>query len=401
MRIKGDGAASNHGFARDHIESVVASGNTLTIRTPGPYAWFLNRIGLFFNTIAPRELLAGDLSRLNDQAAGAGPYRLISVSEGEVARLERNPNYYGTDPENNSAQLPYLDGLEVRVIFEKSTQRTAFQAGQIHSYMTGDSADAGSLDDAIVAREPAFAYNSFTMNPQRAPFDDPRVRRAVSRAINRREYIDLVYSGDANPDGLVQWALGSYALPEDELETLQPFDIEEAKRLVQEVGGVRMKVMYPANTPILEHDRHMPIFLKQMRDAGIEVEDDSQVFSEWVTNLREINYECTLNLNQIYETPEIPLNIHTKNGPFGDGTYLRGMDDPEIEAAIQKASTTLEFDQRVEEVREAQRVIYSKEPISLPLVTPYTHTAWQKRVKNIPSGVGTTWFVLNTLWIDT
>ena len=401
MRIKVDGGASNHSFARDHIDSVSAAGDVLSIRTPGPYAWFLNRIGLFFNPIVPRELLSGDVSRLANRGAGGGPFRLAFVSEGEVARLERNPNYYGKDAANGGAQLPYVDGLEVRVIFDKATQRTAFQSGQVHSYMSGDGADARSLDDVIIAREPAFAYNSFTMNPQRAPFDDPRVRRAVSRAINRQEYIDLVYNGDAQANGLVQWALGSYALPPDELETLQPFDLDEAKRLVEEVGGVRMRVTYPANTPILEHDRHMPIFIKQMRDAGIEVEDDAQVFTQWVITLRELNYQCTLNLNQIYETPEIPLAIHSKNGPFGDGTYLRGMDDPDIEAAISRASTALETEERVQLVQEAQRVIYRKDPISLPLVTPYVHTAWRKNVKNIPAGVGTSWFVLNTFWIET
>ena len=101
--------------------------------TPGPYAWFLSRIGQYTNTIPPRELLAGDLSRLSNQAAGAGPYRLVSVSEGEIARFERNPNYYRKD-DATGEQLPYLDGLEVSVIFERATQRTAFLSGQIHQY---------------------------------------------------------------------------------------------------------------------------------------------------------------------------------------------------------------------------------------------------------------------------
>jgi ABC-type transport system substrate-binding protein len=208
-----------------------------------------------------------------------------------------------------------------------------------------------------------------------------------------------VYEGDARPNGLVQWALGSYALPDDELATLQPFDLEEARRLVDELGGLRMTLMYPT-TPILEHDKHMPILLSQLREAGIEVEDDPQLFTEWVTNLRAINYQCTLNLNQIYETPEVPLAIHTKNGPFGDGTYLRGMDDAEIQAAVDAASVELDLEERVRLVHEAQRIIYAKDPISLPIVTPYVHIAWRKNVKNIPTGVGTSAFLLNTFWIE-
>lgn len=400
-RIKTDGATTNHAFARDHIDSVTVAGDTLTIKTPAPYAWFLNRIGLFLNTIAPRELLSGDPARLADATAGAGPYRLISVTEGEVARFQRNPNYYRTDPANNDARLPYVDDLEVRVVYDKATQRAAFLSGQVHAYMTGGSADARSLSDAVVARDPFFAYNSFTMNPRRPPFDDPRARRAISRAIDRSAFVDLVYGGDAQADGLVQWSLGSYALPPDELETLQPFDLEEARRLVREVGGIKLKMMYPASTPILEHQQHLPIFIEQMRNAGIDVEQDAQNFALWVANLREINYDCTLNLNQQYETPEIPLAVHTASGPFGDGTFLRGLGDAEIEASVRNVARELDMDARVQLVHGAQRLIYEKDPVCLPLVTPFIHTAWRKNVKNIPTGIGTTSFLINTYWMET
>lgn len=399
-RIKTDSATTNHAFARDHIDSVTVSGDALTIKTPAPYAWFLNRLGLFFNAIAPRELLAGDLSRLSNKAAGAGPYRLISVTEGEVARLERNPSYYGTDPDNGGAPLPYIDKLEVRVVYDKATQRTAFQSGQVHVYMTGSGAEARSLNDAVIARDPFFAYISFTMNPRKPPFTDPRVRRAFSRAIDRTAYVDLVYRGEAQPDGLVQWSLGSYALPPDELSSLQPFDREEARKLASAVGGIKIKMMYPASVPVLEHEQHLSIFLEQMRQAGIEIDQDPQTFGQWVSNIKDLNYDCTLNLNQQYETPEIPLAYHTANGPFGDGSYLRGLGDPEIEEAVRKTTLALDTRTRVDLVHQAQRVIYAKEPISLALVTPYVNMAWRKNIKNIPTGVGTSSFLINTTWMD-
>jgi peptide/nickel transport system substrate-binding protein len=399
-RIQAEPAATNHAFARNHIDAITVQDDTLTLHAPKPYAWFLNRIGLFLNPIVPRELLTGDTSRLSNSGVGAGPFRLRSVSEGEVARFDANPNYYRRDADNGNTQLPYVDGLEVRVIFDPATQRTAFLSGQVHAYMTGNSREARSLDDAVIARDPAFAYIAFTMNPARKPFDDPRVRRAVARAINRQAYVDLVYDGDAAANGIVQWSLGPYALPPEELAELQPFDVEAARRLVDEVGGITLKMMYPAGAAILEHEDHLPIFIDQMRDAGIEVELEPQAFTSWVTNIRELNYDCTLNLNLQYETPEIPLALHTEDGPFGDGTYLRGLGDPEIEAAVQRAGAELDFDERVRLVHDAQRIIYRKDPVNLPLVTPYTHMAWRKNVRNIPSGIGTSSYMINTFWIE-
>jgi ABC-type transport system substrate-binding protein len=399
-RIQTTPAAVNYSFASQHIDAVEVDGTTVTIRTKEPYAWFLNRIGLFTNAIAPRELLAGNLERLATQAAGGGAFRLMEARESESARFDRNPNFYRRDKTNGDAQLPYVDGLDVLVIFDKAAQRTAWESGQIHMLMTGTGAEARSLTNAVVARDPYFAYVAFTMNPTREPFMDPRVRRAVSLAINRQQFVDIVYQGDAQANGLVQWSLGAYALSADELTELQPYDVDEARRIVQEVGGIRIKMMYPANTPILEHSSHLPIFVEQMRAANIQVDEDPQEFTTWIDNYFNLNYDCSLALNQTYETPELPLAFHLERGPFGDRKYIRGLGEPEIEDAVMKVSRTLDLDERVAAVHDAQRTIYEKVPAMLPLVTPYNHLAYRPEVKNIPAGVGTSGYLLNTFWMD-
>ena len=240
------------------------------------------------------------------------------------------------------------------------------------------------------------------MNPERAPFQDPRVRRAISRAINRQQFVDLIYGGDAQADGLVHWPLGSYALPADELETTyQPFDLEEAKRLVEEVGGIRFKMAYPATTTIWEHGQHLPIFVQQMQEAGIEVRGGPAGVRDVGIVVSRLNYDSSLALNQMYETPELPLLFHTTGGPFGDKTYLQGIGDAEIDEAVRTANTTLDQDARVQAVHDAQKLIYSKDPAFLPLVSPYQYTAYSQKLHNIPSGLGTTLYSLTDYWLET
>ncbi len=398
-RLMTDASTNQYGFAHQNIDSVTVKDNTVTITTKGPYAWLVNRIGLFFNCIAPRELLAGDLSRLSEKTAGAGPYSLVAVTEGERATFVRNPNYYRKDAAG--AALPYVDGLDVRVVFDRATQRTAFQSGQIHVYMVGTGDEARSLGDLPIARDPALAFISMTMNPQNKPFDDPRVRRAVSRAIDRSEYVRIVYGGDAQANGLVHWPLGSYALPPDELEkTHQPYDLADAKALVSAVGGIKFKMMFPESTSIQEHGQHLAIFVEQMRAAGIDVEQDGQDFGAWIDNYHGLKYDSSLALNQIYETPELPLAFHTTGGPFGDKSYIQGTGDPEIDTAVAKANRTLALDERRVAVHDAQKLIYNKDPMFLPLVSPYAYMAYSKAVMNIPVGVGTTNYLLNSYWMD-
>ncbi|MEX2247830.1 MAG: ABC transporter substrate-binding protein [Dehalococcoidia bacterium] len=400
-RISSLPAANNYAFVHDYIDSTVAEGDTVTIRTTSPYAWFLNRIGLFVNTIAPRELLTGDPARMAQQAAGAGPFVLASLREGEGGRFERNPNYYRTG-ESDGARLPYLDAIDLRVIVDRSTARTAFVSGQMHRYTPSDALEAQDLASKfVIQRDPNFSYIAFTMNPRQKPFDDPRVRRAFSRAIDRTQYADIIYGGEAKPDGLVHWSVGSYALDPDELATTyQPYDVEEARRLVEQVGGIRVRMMYPAETLLEEHDKHLPIFLEQMRAAGIQIDSEPQALPAWIDNYRAINYQCSLALNQFYETPEIPLGFHTLSGPLADGTYVQGLGDPEIEAAVKKSRETLDINERIQAVHDAQKIIYAKDPMMLPLVTPYTYQAYWDTVHDIPAGVGTTAYLLNTLWLD-
>jgi peptide/nickel transport system substrate-binding protein len=398
-RIKTDSLTNQYSFASKYVESVTVDGASVTLKLTEPYAWFIPRISSYYNTIPPRELLA-DLSKINAAGAGGGPYRVVSVSENDRAIFQRNPNYYRRD-DATGEQLPFIDELDVRVIFERNTQRTAFVDDQIQQYWPGDGREARSLGDVPIARDPVFSYISFCMNVDRPPFNDPRARRAVSRALNRQQFVDNIYAGDAQPNGLVHWPLGAYALPPDDLAaTYQPYDPADARALADALGGLKLPMIYPSETTIWEHDKHFPIFVEQMRAGGIEVEAQPLAFVTWISTFFDRKYDTNLALNQIYETPELPLLMHETNGPFGDGTYLIGLGDAEVDAAVAKANTTPDLDERIEAVLEAQRVIYSKDPACLPLVSPYQYIAYSRRLKNIPTGIGTTQWSLSTMWLD-
>ncbi len=94
------------------------------------------RMVFFINNIPPRELLAGDVDRLRNAGVGGGPFSvpLGGYTEGESLVLNRNPNYYRTDPNNDDAQLPYIDGFDVKIITDRATLRTAFLDQQTYSY---------------------------------------------------------------------------------------------------------------------------------------------------------------------------------------------------------------------------------------------------------------------------
>ncbi len=410
-RIKGLDAANAAVFVNDWFETHDASadGMTYTVNTPTPYAWFLFRMGFFINNIPPRELLAGDVERLRNSGVGGGPFSIPigGYTEGESLVLNRNPNYYRTDPNNDDAQLPYIDGFDVKIITDRATLRTAFLDKQTYQYGAENKAEADDLlanNDVYQAESsPVNTFISVTMNIDRPPFDNPDIRKAIMHSINRQQYVDLVYGGDAQANGIIHWPQGAYALSPEELDELQPFDPEKSKELIAQAGfdvPLDITVMFPANSTIEEHSTHLPIFLEQMSAAGFNVKQDAQDFGTWLDNYTDKNYDISLALNQIYETPEIPLDFHHSKGPAGDEIYSNGMGDPEIDAAIDAAKTITDTEDLIEAIHDIQRTLYEAGPNFLPIVSPFSRTLYWDFVKNIPTGLGSVGLLLNDWWLE-
>ncbi len=395
------------GQKMDKNEATAPDAYTMT--TKEPYAFFRNRIGSAINTIVAKEALAdGTIEKLKQQAAGAGAFILKSYTEGQGASFDANPNYYRKDDKNNNEQVPYIAGLDVKIITDRATLRTAFQSKQLDVYTAANLAEANELKSGsnyTVVRDPVNTFIAFTMNPTKDPWKDDRIRLAATHALNRQEFIDRVYDGEAKANGLVHWPQGDAALSESELETLQGYDPQMSRDLIKAATGqdtVKVKIMWPADSAIEEHSLHLPIFLEQMKAAGFEVEADAQPFGAWLDNYTNKTYDASLSLNQIYEYPEFNLDFQHSEGPARNNIYAVGVGVlyPEIDEAIDDVKATTDPEEFVKAIHDVQKLIYAKGPTFLPIVSPYSFTMYQERVKNLPSGIGSSGLFVNTWWLE-
>jgi peptide/nickel transport system substrate-binding protein len=299
-----------------------------------------------------------------------------------------------------------MDGFDVVIIGDRPALRSAFLSQDSYEYGAASDAEVAELvgqhDVYKASDDPNYTFIAFSMNVTKPPWDDPKIRKAAMHAINRQEYIDIVYQGGARANGLVHWPV-SGALSEDELEALQPFNPEESKRLIKEATGndrVSVKVVFPIS-PIEEHEQHLPIFIEQMKAAGFDVEQDAKDLAGWLNDYRGKTYDASLALNQIYETAEIPLDFQHSKGPAGSDIYATGLQDPEIDAVIDGTKRITNFDEQVEAIKAAQRAIYEAGPAFLPIVTPFSRTLYWNFVKGVPVGLGTTGlFLTQDTWLD-
>ncbi len=383
---------------------------TYIIRTKSPYAYFLSRLGRALGgCMPPREFFEQGIS-LQDKGVGAGPYvvRPGTYQESGGISLDRNPNYYRKD-EATGQQLPYIDAIDVTRITERQARRTAFLDGQTYTYSAETIDETNGIlsqePGVYLLRNPVFTFISFTMNVTRPPWDDDRIRKAALYALDRQQFADLIFGeGEAQPNGIVHWPCGPFALPPEELAQLQPYDPQKSRDLIRAATGedaVRVKITYPI-TDLEYHDKHLPIFLQQMRDAGFDVEENPQDFGTWLADYTRVRYDASLSPNQVYETSEITLDWQSSKGPQGDENFAIGVGAlyPEIDEALVDSRRALSTEEHIEKVQDVQRLIYDKGPSFLPLVSWSSYNLYWNFVKNYPSGLGDTQTFLNEAWLD-
>lgn len=379
----------------------VVDASTYRVTTPSPYAWFMYNIGRAINTVPPKELVA-NAGNMKSAGVGGGPFWIgkSAFVEGEKVNMEKNPLYYRTGQ-------PYMDGWDVTIISDRPALRSAFLSKDSYQYGAASQQEVDELtsqnDVYKASDDPTYTFIAFTMNATRAPWTDPRIRKAAMHAINRQEYIDRVYQGAAQANGLVHWCV-SGALSPDDLEKYQPYDPEKSKALIKEATGkdtLDVTILIPTGSDIEEILEHTPIFIEQMGKAGFNVKQNTKDLAGWLNDYRAKDYDASLALNQIYETAEIPLDFEHSKGPAGANIYATGMADPDLDAQIDATKKITDFDQRVKAIQDLQKVIYEKGPMFLPIVTPFSRTLYWDFVKDVPTGLGSTGlFLTQNIWLD-
>jgi ABC-type transport system substrate-binding protein len=225
------------------------------------------------------------------------------------------------------------------------------------------------------------------MNVRMEPWNDPRIRKAIRLATNPAEYIGIIGRDQGVQTGPISYALKEYALPEEEAKQLQPYNVAEAKKLLEAAGQPNLTFKFQHPTSSNTND-YVNIFVRQMQAAGITAQPEPQDAGTWVANYFQSKLTASLSLNQEYSTPEFFLKWHTTKGIVGGGLYDTGFSDPEVDAAVKKASGTLNEQDRIKAYMDAQKLIISKDPAFWFFFGVKANVLVANTVINYPAGTG-------------
>ncbi len=204
---------------------------------------FLPAIADPFNWIYEKQILDKDPHWYEKNIMGSGPFKFVGYETGQQIKGVRNPDYYHKG-------LPYLDGFVGIYAAKQAVQVDAIRADRAAIEFRGYPPSAvdqlrQELDDKIKVQESVWnVASAVTPNHMRKPFDDPRVRRALSLAIDRwGEASALSKIAIVKTVGSIVFPGSPLAPSKAELEEIAGFwpDIEksraEARRLLKEAGA--------------------------------------------------------------------------------------------------------------------------------------------------------------------
>jgi peptide/nickel transport system substrate-binding protein len=350
------------------VEAVEAvDPHTVRFRLKWPEASFLVNLASPYNWIFKADILAKDMRWYETNVMGTGPFKFVEHVKGSHLVGRKNPDYWDKGK-------PYLDGYRAIFISASSAQVAAIRGERAHAQFRGFTPSerdsiVQALGSKITVQESAWDCLSLVaINHERKPFDDKRVRRALTLALDRYEA-----SKNLSRIAIVKDVAGiqvpgtPWATPPQELEKLAGYwrDIAksraEARRLLREAG-------VPEGFAFTFKNRGIPMpyetvgiwLIDQWRQIGLNVKMETVEASAMVSVSRRGDFDVSSDAQCSFVVePDIDLQKFQSVG-ISDNNYSR-YKDPVLDELFLKQARALDPEERKRYLRALEKRLLDEE----------------------------------------
>lgn len=364
----------------DTLEGVeVVDDYTIKVTLKEPFAGFLASISSPGVSIYDSEATeaAGDQFGMDPAVTvGTGPFEFSSWSFNNQLVLTRNEDYW-----KGASGLP---GVVIKIIPDTETQSMMFESGELDILDLDYAADSvdrftETYPDQIV-QGPRVGIVYFTMNFNKEPFQDVRVRKAVQMSIDRQAILDALYGGRGQVEqGIFPHGLIGFNPDQEEIK----YDPEAAKALLAEAGyadGFDMEIAADSSasdtmTMALE------IVSDQLAEVGIRAEIKNYDESTWLETRKSGELGSFMSTwSADYNDPDNFIYTFFGNE---EKTRIRSINYPDTEVMerVAKARTIVNEDERLAEYKALEEKIIHEDAAWVPMFSRLHLFAVSKRVQ--------------------
>jgi ABC-type transport system substrate-binding protein len=249
--------------ALDTVELTGPNQVTLKLNRPnaGLPVILTNRVGLM---VSPKSIKEKG-PNLDRVAVGTGPFKFVEWQDNSSIKLVRNENYWQKD-------LPYLDGIDIRIINELNTAARAVIAGESDialNLQPPQKAIADRSSEVIAKATPSLVFYGAFLNYGEGPLKDKRIRQALNYAIDRDEINKVTQLGLGEASSVIlptqHWA------NDPATANFYKHDIAKAKALLAEAGhpnGIELVTWGWADQTAMQRQE---LIMSQLAKAGIRL----------------------------------------------------------------------------------------------------------------------------------
>ncbi|MBI3416418.1 MAG: peptide ABC transporter substrate-binding protein [Verrucomicrobia bacterium] len=337
----------------------------LRVELEGPTAFFLDLCATPTLAVVPRATIEkfGDRWLMVWPLPVSGAYQLESWRLNDKIRLRKNPRYW--DAANTQSEV--VDLLPCTLA---STALNLYQTGAADIVWDKELVP-NELLDVVLKRSDFHAFNYlgtyfFRFNVTRKPFDDPRVRKALALAINKRRLVEkFARAGESVADHYVPDGTGDYHAPAG-----LGYDPAEARRLLAEAGFPGGKnfppfhYLYNANGKIHEQ---IALELKEMwkQELGLNLDLRKLEWKVYLTTQSKTDFDlCRSSWIGDYNDPNTFLDMFMGN----NGNNRTGWKNARYDQFVREGNQQADPVAREKLLRTAEQILVKEE---LPIVPLY------------------------------
>ncbi len=342
----------------DRIEAPDA--RTVVVRLKWVEASMLANLASPWNFVYSARKLAEDPRFPEKNILGTGPFVFVEHVPGASWAAKKNPNYF-------MKGLPYLDGYRALFIRNSAANVAAVRSGQalieFRGYSPAQRDDlVKALGDKITVEEsPWTCQLTVVFNNEKPPFNDIRVRRALSMAIDRWQGSQVLSKiAIVKAVGGVLRPGSEFAASDAELVEMPGYgkDVEkaraEAKRLLKEAGQENLKFVFKNRDTQMPYEPVGIFLVDQWRRVGVTAEHRPQETAQFSGDLRSGNYDASMDFACDYaDEPDLQLfkYISSDKSPANYARYK----DPTLDDLYLKQARASSDAERRKLIREFER----------------------------------------------
>jgi peptide/nickel transport system substrate-binding protein len=323
-----------------------------------------------------------------ERQVGSGPFMLDDWVISSRYHYTRFDKYHSRGM--GEGVLPYRDATDVLILTDDAPRQSAFRSEQVHYYQPAAGAfedTANSIGDfatqAVWVGLQPYTWN-FGMQQGRGPWADPtdtRMRQAAYRLTDKQQMIDLRYNGAAVPTtGVLAMGQNSaYLLDESESEEYFKYDPDEAKKLLDAIAWdySRELVCEILGT---QNQSGAEILAQQWGQVGLKIRIVVSNAGEFLPRSNRGEYDLFHGSHPQYDSPQAPLEQNASDSKLAYGGTALGL--PEVDALIDKAAHTVNFEENAKLVREIQLELLKRYTPYYNIVTPYNQWLVNSKIVN-------------------